>query len=349
MNAPEVDVILVAEELPIEEGVERRLSNLLALGDAAGRAAALGKPLVMFTPLHVGTTDYGRRIRARLADLPVLRGTERTLRVMAAVAAAATRPIYSGTFLPPPPSDRSASPWRARASALAGPRALNEVESKLLLGAYGIALPAERLVLGADDAVRAAQQVGFPVVLKAVSAALPHKSDAGLVMLNLRDADAVKKAVATITARASALPVALDGILVARQMTGGVETVIGIQRDVEMGPVVMFGLGGIWVELFKDVSFAPAFLDREHAVQMIATTKAGRLLEGLRGGRPGDLAALCHALVNLGRLACDLGDIVEAIDVNPFLVCEAGAFALDALVVLRPPSSADGIVPEDRP
>ena len=93
------------------------------------------------------------------------------------------------------------------------------------------------------------------------------------------------------------------------------------------------------VELFKDVVFAPAFLDRDEAHAMVRATRAGRLLQGFRGGRPADLDALCDALVNLGRLARELGDVIESIDVNPFLVRERGAFALDALVVLRPPAA----------
>jgi hypothetical protein len=128
-------------------------------------------------------------------------------------------------------------------------------------------------------------------------------------------------------------------MLLAKHMLGGTETVLGIHRDPEMGLVVMFGMGGIWIELFKDVSFAPPYLDHAQAAAMIKTTRAGKLLEGYRGGRPGDCGALCKALVNLGRLAQQLGDVIEAVDINPFLVCEQGqgAFALDALVVLRPP------------
>jgi acetyltransferase len=109
-----------------------------------------------------------------------------------------------------------------------------------------------------------------------------------------------------------------------------------------MGPVVMFGLGGIFVELFKDVSFAPAGLDRAQAAAMLKATRAGTLIEGYRGSKPGDRAALIDALVNLGRLAQDLGDVLDAVDVNPFLVGERGAFALDGLVVLRPPAATTG-------
>jgi acetyltransferase len=112
-----------------------------------------------------------------------------------------------------------------------------------------------------------------------------------------------------------------------------------------MGPVVMFGLGGIFVELIKDVSFGAPGLDRDEALAMVKATRAGRLLEGFRGNKPGDLDALLDALVNLGRLAQELPDVIEAVDINPFMVCERGAFALDGLVVLRRPDAAvtDGL------
>jgi acetyltransferase len=201
-------------------------------------------------------------------------------------------------------------------------------------------MPNERMVGTAAEAEAAAQDIGFPVVLKGVSAALLHKSDAGLVILDIADAVGVRQAVATLIARTNALKAPLDGILVAQQVSGGIETVLGLKRDVEMGPVVMFGLGGIYVELFNDVSFAPASLDHERARAMVRETRAGRLLAGFRGGKPGDEEALCRALVSLGRLARDLGDVIEAVDINPFVVCERGALALDGLVVLRPPGAA---------
>jgi succinyl-CoA synthetase beta subunit len=196
------------------------------------------------------------------------------------------------------------------------------------------------VVTSEAEAEAAAHEIGFPVVLKAVSAAVPHKSDAGLVLLGLSHGDAVRRGVATLQERTRALKAPLEGILVAQQISGGTETVLGVSRDPEMGPVVMFGLGGIWIELLRDVSFAPPTLDGARAAAMVKDTRAAaRLLEGFRGAKPGDLDALTGALVNLGRLARDLGDVIEAIDINPFVVCEQsrGACALDALVVLRPP------------
>jgi len=324
-NAPEVDLLLVAEEFPLVEGVERRVANLGVLRDVT-----------------LDLSDCGRRVRDGMPHVPVLRETEKALRVAQAIGKAAARPLHAGDFFASRAHSELAQRWRKRAAGLARPTALNEVESKQLLHAYGIALPAERCVEAVADAARAARDIGFPVVLKAVCDTIPHKSDVGLVILNIRDVDAVRDGAAKLAARCHALGVRLDGILVAQQMSDGIETALGIARDPEMGPVVMFGMGGTWIELFKDVSFAPPFLDHAQAAAMIKATRVGRLLDGYRGGGPGDCAALGDALVKIGRLASDLGDIIEAVDINPFLVRRRseGAFALDALVVLRPPEES---------
>jgi acetyltransferase len=338
VDAPEVDIVLVAEDLPIDNSVDRRIGNLLSIEGISRRADGIGKTVAVFTPLLASPTDYGRAVRERIPHVPMLRGTDRALRIVSTLARAAARPLHSGPFVSPPADTELVRHWRQRAATLEQPTALNEVDSKALLHAFGIPLPPERLAETADDAVAAAQEIGFPIVLKAVSAALPHKSDAGLVCLNLTDADTVRQAAAAIIARTRSLRVALDVMLVAKQVTGCTEVVLGVQRDVEMGPVVMFGMGGVLIELFKDVSFAPATLDHDQAREMVRATHAGQMLTGFRGRKPGDIDALCDALVNLGRLARDFGDVIETIDVNPLLVREQGVVALDALVVLRPPS-----------
>jgi acyl-CoA synthetase (NDP forming) len=335
VNAPEVDVVLTAEELPRDDGAERRVANLRALETIAQRAATLGKPVATFTPFITSATAYGRTVRAQILSVPVMRDIDRTLRIMRALAQRRVRLERA-----PAGENDLARVLRQRAAGLDKPTALNEVESKSLLRAYGIPLPQEYLVGSWREAIEAAHRIGFPVVLKGVCAAIPHKSDAGLVRLDCRDEDTVKAAYVELTAQAGKLGTNLDGILVAQQITRGTECVLGISRDPEMGPVVMFGLGGILVEIIKDVSFGAPGLDRDEALAMVKATRAARLLDGFRGSRPGDLAALLDALVDLGRLAQELPDVIEAIDINPFLVCERGAFALDGLVVLRPPDAA---------
>jgi acetate---CoA ligase (ADP-forming) len=217
---------------------------------------------------------------------------------------------------------------------------LNEVESKAILAACGIPLPKEIAVKTSQEAVDAADSIGYPVVLKAISRDALHKSDAGLVILSLVNGDAVRLAADSLSKRCRNAGFHCDGLLVAQQMSGGIETVLGIHRDPEMGPVVMFGMGGVWLELFKDVSFAPPDLTRSRALDMISRTRVSRLLEGYRGSKPSDTNALADALVALGNLASSFADCIESIDINPFLVREAGAgaFALDGLVILRPPT-----------
>jgi acetyltransferase len=334
VQAPEVDIVLAAEELPREPGIERRIANLRALADAARNGE---KTVAMVMPMPVAPSAYGCKVRADMPHLPVLRETEKALRVVRALADAGTRPIHRGAFYASLADSATGRALRTLASSRAH-SGLNEVDSKALLRQYSIPVPPERFVSTAQEAVDAARAIGFPVVLKAVSAAVSHKSDFGLVMLDVRDAETAAGAARTLIERCEELGVERDGILVARHMPAGIETVLGITRDVEMGPAIMFGSGGIWLELYKDVAFAPVGLDRAQALAMIQATRAGRLLAGYRG-KSGDIAAVADALVNLGRLAADLGDVIEAIDINPFVVYEHGAFALDGLVVLRSPTT----------
>ena len=128
----------------------------------------------------------------------------------------------------------------------------------------------------------------------------------------------------------------LEGWLVAQSMTNGLELVIGIQRDPEMGPVVMFGLGGIWLELIKDVSFCSPGFGRVRAGRMINETRAGRIIDGYRGDGPYDREAIIDSLVAIGQMAADNSDSIESLDINPFVALSSGdgAYALDALVVL---------------
>ena len=187
--------------------------------------------------------------------------------------------------------------------------------------------------------MEAAQTIGFPVVLKAVSADVPHKSDAGLVLLSLADAESVRQGADLLQQRCRDLKAKLEGILVAEQVQDGIEMVLGLHHDPEMGHAVMVGMGGVWLELFQDVAFAPPALDLQRARETIAQTRAHQLLQGYRGSPPRDIEALAQAMVALGDLSFEFGDVVEAVDVNPLLVRAEGrgAVALDALVILRPP------------
>jgi succinyl-CoA synthetase beta subunit len=220
---------------------------------------------------------------------------------------------------------------RARADAMA----LDEVESKALLRAYGIATPAEELVTSQAQAVSAADRIGYPVVLKAVSSRLTHKSDAGAVALNLAGGAAVAAEYDAMARRLQ--PHALAGMLVCRQIRGGLELVLGLHRDPEIGLVVMAGAGGVLLELTADVAFCVPPVSPEKARAMLARTRAGALIDGYRGSGARDGEAVVAALVGLGQLAADLKDVIESVDINPFVALPRGqgGLALDALVVLR--------------
>ncbi len=217
--------MLAAEELPRDEGAERRVANLRALEACGACARHAGKTVAVFTPFLTSTTDYGRAVRAQMPHVPVLRDTERTLRVMRALADAG-----AGRFTPArssrrlPRRDVARALARARGDARAADRAQRgRIES----AAARLWHPAAAGTSRADRRPRpidARADIGFPVVLKAVSAAIPHKSDAGLVLLNVRDADGGGSRVADADGAARRkLGAPLDGILVAQQITGGIE------------------------------------------------------------------------------------------------------------------------------
>jgi acyl-CoA synthetase (NDP forming) len=229
---------------------------------------------------------------------------------------------YRSPFARPPrrrsPAAAQADPWLARGGTL------NEHESKLVLSAYGIPVTADRLCTSAAEARRAAADLGYPVVMKAVSPALAHKSDLGLVITGVGSAAEVRRAYADLVERA---PVDLDGVLVCPQVEGGVECVVGVSHDPRFGPVVMFGSGGVLVEVMGDVTFRIPPFDRAEARRMAAEVEGARRMENVE--------AVLDVLMAVQRLALDHADALAELDVNPLVVSKEGAVALDALVVAR--------------
>lgn len=216
---------------------------------------------------------------------------------------------------------------------------LHEVAVLDLLRDAGLPMVDARLCADADAAANSAAAIGYPVVLKIVSADILHKTEIGGVALNLADAAAVRAAFAQVTARAmAAAPDAeIAGCLVAPMVSGGVEAILGVQNDPVFGPVVMFGLGGIFVEVLEDVTFRAAPFDVAEARRMIREIKAYKILQGVRGQPPGDVEALAQALSDLSLFAAAHGGRIESLDLNPFLVLPMGqgVMALDAVLELR--------------
>jgi len=217
--------------------------------------------------------------------------------------------------------------------------ALNETQSKAMLAAYGLPMVDERTVASADAAAEAANGIGYPVVMKIVSADILHKSEIGGVILNVQDADAASEAFGTLMDRAKqhAPNAHVDGIMVAPMIDDGVETIMGVVRDPVFGPTVMFGLGGVFVEVLKDVTFRVAPFGVDIAHEMIGEVKGRAMLDGVRGAPPSDVDALAEALAKLSAFAAANADTLETADVNPFLVRPKGkgAVAVDALVIGR--------------
>ncbi len=231
------------------------------------------------------------------------------------------------------------APQAGKASLTAAMGALSEFEAKKILREHGIPALPEELVSTPDEAGKAAEAMGYPVVLKIVSPDILHKTEIGGVLLNLKTREDVMAGATAILARAKAAhPTAqIEGLLVAPMAPKGVETIIGVTRDPVFGPMVMFGLGGVLVEVLKDVTFRRAPFDETEALRMIGEIKAHAVLEGVRGALPSDIPALAKALAAISRFAADNADVLDSIDINPFLVLPEGqgAMALDAVVLTR--------------
>lgn len=215
----------------------------------------------------------------------------------------------------------------------------DEFQAKQILSSAGIPCAEERIAASAEEALEAAARIGYPVVMKIVSPDILHKSEIGGVVLNVSNADEVRAAYDMLMQRAkTAAPAArVKGVLLARQVAGGVETILGVSRDPVFGPTVMFGLGGVFVEILRDVTFRRAPFGRDEARRMIREVKGYSLLKGARGSPPADEDALVDALARLSAFASSQNASLESIDINPFIVLPKGqgAMAVDALIETR--------------
>ncbi len=228
---------------------------------------------------------------------------------------------------------------RARDFLNTGGRALSEAASKEVLKAYGIKVSQDLLTTSPAEAARAAATIGLPVVMKVSSPDILHKSDLGLVKVGVSSPKAVREAYTELTERAQAAKpkAAIDGVLVCEQITGGVETVIGVAQDQLFGPTIMFGLGGIFIEVLKDVTFRVPPFGKDEALRMTKEVKGSALLDGVRGQPRVNRNALVETIMRVQRLAVDLSGEIAELDINPLVVRAGGlgATALDALIIPR--------------
>ena len=271
----------------------------------------------------------------RRSGVPVYPFPELAVQALGAMAhyrRLADRPEPTGERFP---VDRRAADRVLRRAARAGREQLSPEESEALLSAYGIPFAPSAFVESRAAAIDASHRLGYPVVLKAVAAGLVHKSDVGGVEIDLRNADEVAKAYDAVRSRLGDV----DGLRVQVQsmVKGGREVILGMCQDAQFGPLLMFGLGGVFVEYLKDVTFGIHPISHHDAEEMIRSLRGRRLLEGARGAPPVDRRRLVEGLLRLSQLVGDFPK-VDQIDINPFMACPRGrrSLAVDARVRMHP-------------
>ena len=217
-----------------------------------------------------------------------------------------------------------------------GRKVLFEHEAKTICAEYGITVNRFSLAKNENEAAELAEQIGFPAVLKVVSPEIVHKSEAGGVKINLKDTDEVRGAYNTIIENAKKYnsKANIVGVLVQEMAPQGIETIIGAVKDPQFGQTLMFGLGGIFVELLKDVTFRVAPITEQDAAEMIVGVKAFPLLNGYRGSPPADVKAIVTQLVCVSHLVMDYPEIRE-LDLNPVMAYPHGTKVVDARIILE--------------
>jgi acyl-CoA synthetase (NDP forming) len=332
LDDPQVDLLALQEELPQNNVRPDKQSNLVALAEVAKGSP---KPLAIYSMTTQSINDYGREFK-QSCRLPFLQGAENTVQTMKRLAmfGEAVR-LYRGETEKAPATLKPLSVETKE--KLAGKKILSEWESCQVMSECDLSLCEMRLAANSSETIRAADEIGYPVAVKLVASGVTHKSELGGVKLNLSAPHEVERACQEIEAgfQARNPGASVEGFLVQEMVRGGVETIIGTDNDPQFGPVVMFGLGGTAVELYRDVTFRMAPIAADEARRMIRGIKGYPLLAGFRGAPPVDLDALCRAIVSLSELATSGRDLIQSIDINPFICLPNGGKAVDAVIVTR--------------
>ena len=335
---PAIDFLVMQEELPRAPGTTRQERVLREVNEMAGAA---GKPVIFTSIVSHGLNEHARAERKKLPNLSFLQEPDRALRVISAATSYLERMSRPDEVAPPQRRDGRFLLERLHAGSSAA--TLDEMQSKKLLSIYGLESPREAFATTEEEAINEALRIGYPVALKIVSVDIPHKSDFGGVMLGIVDEPALRTAWRSMQKLGMAIPGSpkIDGAIVAEMVTRGHEFLLGMNRDREMGPVLVFGAGGVDVERIKDVALAGCPLDARAANSLIDRTRIGGLLGAWRGRAALDRDALVAALLGLSHLVCDGADLIHSIDINPFVLRATGGVALDALIVLNKGNDQD--------
>ena len=328
-ESKQIDVILLIGSLANEATAGKRAEELASIVDATHQ------PIVLSTYTTASPGAMARFAEAGIPCYTSMPSCARAIRALVDYAAFQTRLHCRQAAPATSPGLRDEV---GRALAAAGP-VLAEAEAKVVLARYGVPRPPEALVRSADDAVAAAAHIGGPVALKVQSPDITHKTEAGAVALGLVGDTAVRDSYQRVLASAGkAHPdAAVHGVLVQSMAPPGCEIILGITRDPTFGPMLMIGLGGIHVEVLRDVAFAPVPIERDEALALIGELRGAALLDGVRGAPPADRAALAELMGALSRFAADHADLIEEIDLNPVIVHAQGQglTVVDALIVKR--------------
>jgi acetate---CoA ligase (ADP-forming) len=287
--------------------------------------SATDKPFCVLSNLPSAIAHEQARF-LRDQGIPVLEGTTSGLLALRHLLEYRNLRGRPEIVTPQPVPDDVRERWRDR---LAAGDEVGELEALALLADYGISAVVARTATSADDAVVAAQEIGFPVVLKTAAPGVQHKSDMDGVRLDLGDDDEVRSAYEDVAARLG------PKVTIAAMASGGVELALGVVRDPQFGPLVLVAAGGVLVELLHDRRLAFPPLDDARARGLIDGLASRPLLDGVRGAPAADVEALAHAVSRLSVLAADLGDLLDALDVNPVIASADGCLAVDALVIPR--------------
>lgn len=212
-----------------------------------------------------------------------------------------------------------------------GRTTLSEYESKILLKTYGIPVTKEILATDMDGLMEAAGKIGYPLVLKGSSSEIAHKTEKGLIKVDIRNKEEAREAFTEIM---GAMDVDDGAVLVQEMVKGQRELVVGLTRDPQFGPCVMFGLGGIFTEILKDISFRVAPLEKRDALEMMQDIKGHKILEAVRGMEAADLDRLAEILIAVGNIGLE-HEAIKEIDMNPVILSGSRPIAVDALVVLE--------------
>jgi acyl-CoA synthetase (NDP forming) len=326
----EVGMLVLIQDAPSRLGIQQATRYAKLLEAVASGASAANTPIVALSNLSDQPHSALQEVADR-AGIPYLRGTR------VGLSAISHYLKWSANSKRSPTVDSAGAARLAKSGLDLVPshRLAAEHEARDVLKSYGVEGPRETFAESVEEAVAAAEEIGFPIVLKGLVENMVHKSDAGLVKVGLTSAEDVRRAAETMLVSAAKVEGKFLGFLVQRKVSSLGEIFVGARVDADFGPLIVVGAGGVQVELYKDVAIRLAPIDEEAAREAIASTKVAQLLGGFRGAPVGDIQAVARTVSALSRFMADFSDRIHEIEINPLAVLEngKGCVALDCVLI----------------